>query len=111
MHISSTQQRAGIEAAGHAAIPSYNQTDFVKNRVAVEVQFGKHAFVAYDQFVTHMAFYVGDIMDVGIGILPMKELQALTSSGVAYCEGRFYKLIRKGRGVPAVPLILFGVAQ
>jgi len=41
----------------------------VKDRVAVEVQFGKHPFVAYD-----------------------------------------LNLIREGRGVPAVPLVLIGVA-
>ena len=34
---------------------SYNQTDFVKDRVAVEVQFGKYAFVAHDLFVKHSA--------------------------------------------------------
>ena len=35
---------------------SYNQTDFVKERVAVEVQFGKYAFVAHDLFVKHLSF-------------------------------------------------------
>lgn len=39
-------QKAAIEAAGARAIFSYNQTDFVKDRIAVEVQFGKYAFVA-----------------------------------------------------------------
>lgn len=38
---------------------SYNQTDFVKDRIAIEVQFGKYSFVAYDLFVKHMAFCVG----------------------------------------------------
>ena len=89
---------------------SYNQTDFVKERVAVEVHFGKYAFVAYDLFVKHMAFYVGDVIDVGIEILSMKELQNLMSSGVAYYEAELYNLIREGRGVPAVPLVLVGVA-
>ena len=69
------EQKREIEAAGHRAIYSYNQTDFVKERVAVEVQFGKYAFVAYDLFVKHMAFYVGDVIDVGVEILPMKTLQ------------------------------------
>ena len=32
------------------AIRSHKQTDHVKNRVAVEVQFGKYSFVAYDLF-------------------------------------------------------------
>ncbi len=57
-----------------------------------------------------MAFYVGDVIDVGIEILPMKELQSGMSSGVAYYEGELYNLIREGRGVPAVPLVLVGVA-
>jgi hypothetical protein len=57
-----------------------------------------------------MAFYVGDIIDVGVEILPMKELQAEMSSGVAYYEGELYNLIREGRGVPAVPLVIVGVA-
>lgn len=104
------QQKQEIEAAGLNPIFSYNQTDFVKERAAVEVQFGKYSFVAYDLFVKHMAFYVGDVIDVGIEILPMKELQSHMSSGVAYYEGELYNLIREGRGVPAVPLILIGVA-
>ena len=110
MHMPAAQQKAEIEAAGLLPILSYNQTDFVKDRVAVEVQFGKYSFVAYDLFVKHMAFYVGDVIDVGIEILPMKELQAIMSSGVAYYEGELYNLIREGRGVPAVPLVVIGVA-
>lgn len=110
MHMKPAQQKAEIEGAGLFPIMSYNQTDFVKDRVAVEVQFGKYAFVAYDLFVKHMAFFVGDVIDVGIEILPMKELQQEMSSGVAYYEGELYNLIREGRGVPAVPLVLIGVA-
>jgi len=102
-------QKREIEAAGEVPIFSYNQTDFVKDRVAVEVQFGKYAFVAYDLFVKHLAFFVGDHIDVGVEILPMKSLQSQMSSGVAYYEGEFYNVIRQGRGVPAVPLVLVGV--
>ena len=50
------EQKKEIEAAGDLPIFSYNQTDFVKDRVAVEVQFGKYSFVAYDLFVKHLAF-------------------------------------------------------
>lgn len=103
------EQKKEIEAAGEIPIYSYNQTDFVKDRVAIEVQFGKYSFVAYDLFVKHLAFYVGDHIDVGIEILPMKALQAQMSSGVAYYEGEFYNVVRQGRGVPAVPLVLIGI--
>ena len=107
--MSATEQKKEIEAAGEKPIFSYNQTDFVKDRVAVEVQFGKYSFVAYDLFVKHLAFYVRDEIDVGIEILPMKSLQSHMSSGVAYYEGEFYNVVRQGRGVPSVPLVILGI--
>jgi len=107
--MSPEEQKREIEAAGETPIYSYNQTDFVKDRVAIEVQFGKYSFVAYDLFVKHLAFYVGDHIDVGIEILPMKSLQSQMSSGVAYYEGEFYNVVRQGRGVPAVPLVIIGI--
>ncbi len=85
--MSAEDQKKEILAAGETPIFSYNQTDFVK----------------------HLAFYVGDFIDVGIEILPMKDLQSQMSSGVPYYEGEFYNVIRQGRGVPAVPLILIGI--
>jgi hypothetical protein len=102
-------QKQEIEAQGQTAIRSYNQTDFVKNRVAIEVQFGKYAFVAYDLFVKPLAFYIGNHIDAGIEILPMKSLQSQMSSGPSYYEGELYNLVRQGRGVPAVPLVIIGI--
>ena len=85
------------------------QTHFVKERVSVEVQFGNYDTVAYDMFVKHLAFYVGDQIDVGVEILPMKKLQSQMSSGVQHYERALYNMIRRGRNVPAVPLIVVGV--
>lgn len=107
--LSPKEQKKEIEEAGETPIFSYNQTDFVKDRVAVEVQFGKYSFVAYDLFVKHLAFYIGDHIDVGVEILPTKALQMEMSSGVSYYEGEFYNVVRQGRGVPAVPLVLIGI--
>jgi hypothetical protein len=102
-------QKREIKKAGETPIYSYNQTDFVKERVALEVQFGKYSFVAYDLFVKHLAFYIGDKIDVGIEVLPMKALQSQMSSGVSYYEGELYNVVRQGRGVPAVPLVIIGI--
>jgi hypothetical protein len=109
--MSPEKQKEEIIEAGFSPILSYNQTDFVKDRVAIEVQFGKYAFVAYDLFVKHLAFYVGDKIDVGIEILPMKNFQSQMSSGVAYYEGELYNVIRQGRGVPSVPLVIVGIDE
>ena len=103
------EQKAEILAAGEIPIYSYNQTDFVKERVALEVQFGKYSFVTYDLFVKHLAFYVRDQIDVGIELVAMKALQQDMSSGPPYFEAELYNVIRNGRGVPAVPLVLVGV--
>ena len=109
MHMSFEEQKREIIDSGEEPIYSYNQTDFVKNRIAVEVQFGKYTYVAFDLFVKHMAFYVGDVIDVGVEILPMKELKAKMSTGIGYYEKELYNLIRQGRGTPAVPLVIVGV--
>lgn len=109
IHLKEHEQKSLIESEGKTPIKSYNQTDFVKNRIAVEVQFGKYSFIAYDLFVKHLAFYVGDTIDVGIEILPMKTMQSEMSSGPGYYEGALYDLARQGRGVPAVPLVLIRI--
>ncbi len=90
-------------------IASYKQTDFVKNQVAVEVQFGKYAFVAFDLFVKHLLFYSGGVINLGIEILPTKKMQSQMSSGVAYYEGEVYNVLRHGRNNPPVPLLILGV--
>ena len=95
--LTESEQRRAIEEAGLTPIMSYNQTDFVKDRVAVEVQFGKYAFVAHDLFVKHLSFYVSDIIDVGIEILPMKELEREMSSGVPYYERDLLNVLCQGR--------------
>ena len=110
LNLTPKEQKSEIEAAGKRAISSYNQTDFVKDRVAIEVQLGKYSFIAYDLFVKHLAFYVGDKIDLGIEVLAMKSMQEHMSSGPGYYEGALYDMARQGRGVPAVPLILIGVA-
>ncbi|MEW6652143.1 MAG: BglII/BstYI family type II restriction endonuclease [Bacteroidota bacterium] len=90
-------------------ISSYKQTDFVKEQIAVEVQFGKYAFVAFDLFVKHLLFYSGGVINIGIEVLPTKKMQSQMSSGVAYYEGEVYNVLRHGRNNPPVPLLILGI--
>lgn len=103
------QQREYLEERDCDIIRSYNQTDHVKGRIAIEVQFGKYAFVAYDLFVKHLVFYTGRLINVGIEILPTKAMQGEMSSGIAYYEGELHNLLRHGRNNPPVPLVIFGI--
>jgi hypothetical protein len=110
MNLPLNQQKEHLVKKKIKPIFSYNQTDFVKDKVAVEVQFGKYPFVAYDLFVKHLLFYTGRVIDVGIEILPVKDMQKNMSSGVAYYEGEVYNILRQGRTSPPVPLLIIGIA-
>jgi Restriction endonuclease BglII len=103
------QKKFLIEHGEKNPIFSYNQTDFVKHQIAVEVQFGKYSFVAYDLFVKHMLFYSGGVINLGIEILPTKKMQSQMSSGIAYFEGEVYNVMRQGRNSPPVPLLILGI--
>jgi len=108
--MSAKEQKEFLVANGEKEpIYSYNQTYFVKDKIAVEVQFGKYAFVAFDLFVKHMLFYSGGVINLGIEILPTKKMQAQMSSGVAYYEGEVYNVMRQGRNSPPVPLLILGI--
>jgi hypothetical protein len=104
------EQLAYLEGLGRDKLETYNQTDFVKDRVAVEMQLGKYAFVAHDLFVKHMSFFLNDAIDVAVEVVPMKSMERDMSSGVPYYERDLFNLVRQGRGVPAVPIILVGIA-
>lgn len=109
LSLSPEQQKQYLEARNRPPIRSYKQTDHVKDSIAVEVQFGKYAFVAYDLFVKHMLFYTGRTIDVGIEVLATKAMQSEMSSGIAYYEGEVYNVLRHGRSNPPVPLLIIGI--
>jgi hypothetical protein len=103
------QQAGAIEAAGKEPIHSYNEIDFVKHKIAVEVQLGKYSYIAHDLFGKHQAFFISGTIDLAIEILPMKRMQEEMSSGPGYFEFALHMLASQGRGVPTVPLILIGI--
>ena len=83
--------------------------DFEKKRIAIEVRFGKYPSFTHDLFGTHLVSYIRDEIDVGIEILAMKSMQAHIWSGARCYEAELYDVLRNGRGVPAVPLVIVGV--
>lgn len=53
--------------------------------------------------------YVANAIDVGIEVLPMKEMAKEMSTGISYYQRDLFNVVRQGRGVPSVPLVLVGV--
>jgi len=86
------------------AIPgAFKQVDYVKDKVLVEVQFGKYAFMFYDM-AKFQYFFNERKADVGIEILPCHALHHEMSSGVSCGEQLVYDIERLRRHFPAVPV-------
>ena len=98
-----------IEKTEHETLRLYNRTGFLKGRVAVELQFDDYAFTTRNLFAEHLSSYVSDMIDVGIEILPVRELEREMSSGVPCYERDLLAVFRQGRGVPPVPLVFIGI--
>ena len=88
---------------------SHSQTDFMKDRVSVEMQIGKYPSVTYELFAKHWVSYIGDTIDVGIEILPMKSLQKKMTSEVTCYENELANVTHQKHGIFAVPIVLIGV--
>ncbi len=103
------EQAAYIKSKGLEPLSTNNQVDFVKDRVAVEVQFGKYFSVAYDLHVKHTFFFLRDDIDVGIEIIPTREMMRRMDTGVAWFENEVANVIREGRSNPTVPIVIIGI--
>jgi len=82
---------------------AFKQIDFVKNKVLVEVQFGKYAFMFYDM-AKFQYFFNENKAEVGVEIVPCHALQKQMSTGVSYGEQLVYDIERLKRHFPAVPV-------
>lgn len=103
------EQKRIIEENGLEALQSHNQVDFMKDRIAVEVQFGKYFSVAYDLHVKHTFFYLRDDIEVGIEIIPTHRMMLCMDTGVAWYENEVTNVIREGRNNPSVPVYILGI--
>ena len=103
------QQRKLILERGFTPYRTYNQIDFVKDKAAIEIQFGKYFSVQYDLHVKHTFFYERGDIDAGIEIIPTHKMMSMMSSGVAWYENELANIVREGRSNPSVPIILMGI--
>lgn len=103
------EQKRIIEENNLEPLSSFNQVDFKKDTVAVEVQFGKYFSVAYDLHVKHTFFYLREDIEVGIEIIPTHKMMLCMDTGVAWYENEVTNVIREGRNNPAVPVYILGI--
>ena len=88
---------------------AFREMDFVKNRLGVEVQFGKYAFMAYNVSAKMTIFHNNNVIDAGIEIVPMKRMADQMSSGVSYFEQIKWDLENRGVADIDIPVIVMGI--
>lgn len=88
---------------------SFREMDFVKDKLGIEVQFGKYSFMVYNVAAKMTIFKnLGHIV-AGVEIVPIKEFADEMSSGVSYFEQFIWDLDKRGTSNIDVPVLILGI--
>jgi hypothetical protein len=87
----------------------FREMDAVKNRLGVEVQFGKYAFMVYNVAAKMTIFHNQGVIDAGIEIVPMYTLASEMSTGVSFFEQIKTDLEYRGVSNIDIPVLVIGV--
>jgi hypothetical protein len=87
----------------------FRDMDFVKNKLGVEVQFGKYSFMVYNVCAKMTIFAKMDVIDCGIEIVPVKGLADDMSTGVSYFEQFVWDLEHRGISDIDIPVLIIGI--
>ena len=88
---------------------AFREMDFVKEKLGVEVQFGKYAFMVYNVCAKMTIFRNLEFIDAGIEIVPMKQFADQMSTGVSYFEQIVWDLETRGVADIDVPVLILGI--
>ncbi len=83
--------------------------DFVKEKLGVEVQFGKYSFMVYNVAAKMTIFRNLGFIDTGIEVVPVKRFAQQMSSGVSYFEQFVWDLEQRGVADIDVPVLILGI--
>lgn len=89
---------------------AFREMDFVKNRLGVEVQFGKYAFMVYNVCAKMTIFNKLGLIDAGVEIVPVKAFADDMSTGVSYFEQFVWDLEHRGVADIDIPVLILGIA-
>lgn len=95
--------RSGRESA------PFRDMDFVKNKLGVEVQFGKYSFMVYNVCAKMTIFARMGVIDCGVEIVPVKGLADEMSTGVSYFEQFVWDLEHRGISDIDIPVLIVGI--
>ncbi|MDI6773306.1 MAG: BglII/BstYI family type II restriction endonuclease [bacterium] len=88
---------------------AYREMDFVKEKLGVEVQFGKYAFMVYNVAAKMTIFKNLGHIDCGVEIVPLRAFAEAMSTGVAYFEQLVWDLEHRGVSNIDIPVLILGI--
>lgn len=88
---------------------AFRDMDFVKNKLGVEVQFGKYAFMVYNVCAKMTIFRNLNVIEAGIEIVPVKNLANNMSTGVSFFEQFAWDLSQRGVSDIDTPVLILGI--
>ncbi|MCC7350187.1 MAG: hypothetical protein IT446_06420 [Phycisphaerales bacterium] len=88
---------------------AFREMDFVKQKLGVEVQFGKYAFMVYNVCAKMTIFHNLGFIDLGIEIVPVKAFADEMSTGVSYFEQFVWDLENRGVSNIDIPVMILGI--
>lgn len=84
------------------------EVDFLKNRVACEVQLGKYAFMSDNVLKLELFSTVLNLSDLGVLVVPSKDLQSKMSTG----PGCFQQIVKRLDDLNYQhPLVVIGIKE
>ena len=83
--------------------------DFVKEKLGIEVQFGKYSFMVYNVCAKMTIFNKRKYIDAGVEIVPVKTFAKEMSTGVSYFEQFVWDLEERGVADIDIPVLILGI--
>jgi len=87
----------------------FREMDGIKNKVGLEIQFGKYAFMGYDIFSKMIIFKNLGYIECGIEVVPSAELVKEMSTGVSSFEQLLVDLEHRGESNIDIPVYIIGI--
>jgi len=90
---------------------SFIEADAVKNRVGVEIQFGKYAFLGWDIFGKMVIFSKREFYDIGVEVVATRSFTKHMSTGVGTFEQIVNILKARGEADIDIPVAVLGIGD
>lgn len=103
------RKKCYIEPRHYFGDRRFREMDGLKNKVGLEIQFGKYAFMGYDIFSKMIIFKNLGYIECGIEVVPGHELTKEMSTGVSSFDQLLVDFKYRGESDIDIPVYIIGI--